>query len=154
MDLWSVFGVNTTCQRKLRIAAPWSAISARCNQACRSEDCLFFSSLLCEFELSAFLQSLFSWKLLLSCRCVWIWKNYQIDRVHPAVFCVAGIFPCLEARFEFQRRVGIYLVNTYIPSILSVSLPLCTSVQVSWWDWRPDPRIILKSFDENFTIVC
>ena len=35
---------------------------------------------------------------------------------------IPGLFPCLEAKLVFKRRVGIYLVNTYIPSILSVRL--------------------------------
>ena len=35
-------------------------------------------------------------------------------------FSTSGAFPSLKVDIEFNRRVGIYLVNTYVPSILSV----------------------------------
>ena len=39
-----------------------------------------------------------------------------------------GSFPCLYAELKFGRQVGIYLVNTYIPSVLSVMMSW-----VSFW---------------------
>ncbi|XP_076467592.1 glycine receptor subunit alpha-4-like [Babylonia areolata] len=33
-----------------------------------------------------------------------------------------GTFPCLEARLKLQRQIGFYLIQTYIPCMLIVSL--------------------------------
>ncbi len=41
---------------------------------------------------------------------------------HVNDILISGIFPCLQCELFFDRHISIYLVNTYIPSILSVMM--------------------------------
>ncbi len=62
------------------------------------------------------------------------WERYE-ENIFSLLLtsCLSsGNFPCLKANLQFKRRVGIYLVNTYIPSVLSVSTHKCIDCTRQW----------------------